>query len=261
MPTPITSVKSIDLNKVAVVVFASLLSIELIIVILDALFSYNRLIDIVEIQNLTNITRETSLTSWFSSTQAFLVGLVLLITCFTAGKDHSKSWQPLGWAILSGFFFYMSFDDGTRFHERVGAAVRDSLPFSDEAGSIPGLSWIMEIYPSYPWQVVFLPFFGILGLFLLIFLWRELKSPFSKKLMLGGLSCYVLAVGIDFIEGLRMDDVFSDVLSLEAGFIRHFLKSFEEFIEMFGTTLFLTAFIKNLSQIGSPWHIGFSETK
>ena len=48
-------------------------------------------------------------------------------------------------------------------------------------------------------------FLFFMGLFLLVFLWRELKPRHAGVLVLAALSCFAFAVGLDFIEGLDRD--------------------------------------------------------
>ena len=108
-----------------------------------------------------------------------------------------------------------------------------------------------------------MPIFGAAGIFMLVFLLKELRSEFSTYLVVAGLACFVVAVGIDFIEGLdenhKMNlysylertndwDAFAARRFGETPYtaMRHFGKSVEEFLEMFGMTLIWVALLRHL---------------
>jgi hypothetical protein len=148
----------------------------------------------------------------------------------------------------------MAIDDGSKLHERIGSA------FSSRVGD----GTVLDAFPSYAWQLLFLPAFALLGLFTLVFLWRELGDRAGRLLLLGGISCFVAAVGLDFVEGL--DPGYPDHpyrwLAAQLDMyhfsrrrfgrspyevIAHFSKSIEETIEMFGTTLLWVAVLRHLA--------------
>ena len=60
---------------------------------------------------------------------------------------------------------------------------------------------------------------------------------------------FALAQGMDFLEGMdsAIIDRLSDLLGTTTGRVTHFSKSVEEFLEMFGTTLFLYVFLSQLA--------------
>ena len=90
----------------------------------------------------------------------------------------------------------MAIDDGAQFHERFGStfkAIRE-----DAGGSF-------DFFPSYTWQILFLPIFGAVGFFMFGFLWHELDAKSSRILLVTAIALQVLAVGMDFVEGLDDD--------------------------------------------------------
>jgi hypothetical protein len=162
---------------------------------------------------------------------------------------------------------YMAVDDGATIHERIGStlkAIQTETPQVDiEEQSATGEGWW---FPSYHWQVLFLPFFGAMGIFMLVFLWRELGARKLRLYVAACIACFVMAVGLDFVEGLepnhrlnfyshianRFDfEAFTrarfEVSEFEA--LRHFSKSIEETLEMFGMTLLWAAFLTHLVRI------------
>jgi hypothetical protein len=161
----------------------------------------------------------------------------------------------------------MAFDDGAEFHERVGSTFKilENRAAAMATEPADGKS-ALEIFPSYPWQVVFLPVFGTMGLFMLVFLWRELRARLPRLLMLAGIGCFVLAVGMDFVEGLdedhslNLNTMIADLSSVDDYMterfdresyeaVRHFGMSLEETLEMFGMTLLWIAFLHHLMHI------------
>jgi len=167
-----------------------------------------------------NPANEASLASWVATTQTFLFALTLwLIGWVTRGRGSVRA---RGWLILAAAFTYVSFDDGSMFHERV-ATIVNAATDSFGQGSLVGR------FPSYTWQFVFLPVLAAVAVFALLFLWTELKRPALRALLLAGLACFSLAIGLDYIEGLRRAE--------ESAEFRHRSKVIEETLEMLGMTL------------------------
>ena len=90
-----------------------------------------------------------------------------------------------------------------------------------------------------------------MGLFLIVFLMRELPSPRLKALLVMAIGLFIVATAMDFIEGMD-----NGILNWAAGAFSttperavHFSKSIEEFLEMLGTTTFLYVFLKNLTSL------------
>ena len=102
------------------------------------------------------------------------------------------------------------------------------------------------------------PVFAAIGLFLLLFAWREFRSPLLKRLFLAGLACLAFAQFMDFLEGIDdVVDYFGKLLSVSDHTVEHFSKSAEEFLEMLGQTLLLAAFLRHLGEIAEGWGIEF----
>jgi len=234
----------IDMNRLSVRAFIILVTCQVLLVVLDAAISYGRLVSNRAIGRLFNITREDSIPNWFASMQFLLIALVLWVICLRVRELDGAKWKARGWAFLTGVFLFLSIDDGSKLHERVGTWFK--------AGDF------VEGYLSYSWHVVLGPAFAAIGLFLLLFAWREFRSPQLKMLFLAGLACLGLAQFLDFLEGI--DDVveyLGQLLSVSNYTVQHFSKSAEEFLEMLGQTLLLVAFLRHLGEIAEGWGIGF----
>ena len=245
-------------------IFWCFLGIELLIVFLDVFVNHYQWCPVGSIRRMLNITREDSLSNWFSSLQTIMVGTVLWLIAFAVRKqiqgDEKKFYC---WAGIGSFFIYMGVDDGIKFHERMGTAFKALVSSSAETSGPGILSSVHNAFPSYSWQMIFGPFFMAMGIFMLWFLWKEFSLRKSRFLFLVAIWLYVLAVGLDFVEGLD-GEIFENVgiagfFSTEDFRIRHMSKALEEFLEMFGTTIFLTVFLKYLSRLSHEWRINIAE--
>ncbi len=250
-------------------IFIVCVLIELALLVLDYHVNYRRWTDLSQIRHLFNNTREDGLASFLAVTQTVLIALTLwgIFICVRARRGLA-CWSTMGWLIMAVFFTYMAADDGAAVHERIGSAFKDiqeAAAEGQEATTLGGR--MLEFFPSYPWQVVFLPVFGAMGLFILVFLWRELGDRLGRGLLVVALSCLALAIGLDFVEGLESDHplnlytVIANTFDLDNftqqrfdrppyTALRHFSKSIEEVTEMFAMTLLWVAFLRYLTTLG-----------
>jgi hypothetical protein len=243
-----------DLNKASRLVGIVCIVTALFLVLIDAVFSYARLTEIGTIQRFCNITREDSLASWLAAIQTLMVGITAWLIFFVLRHLRAPKRRRAGWFLLAAFFTYLAVDDGALIHERLGTAVKEIFVTSPSAQASTGwLTRFIDVFPSYTWQIVLVPLFAILGLFVLFFLRAEFKRKDLRRLAHAGLLCLVVAVGLDFFEGLSVPHAWNiqtrmaDAYDLNLYAIRHFSKSLEEFIEIVGMALFWVAFIKFLS--------------
>ena len=176
------------------VVLLVCLALEIAFVLLDYFVNFGRLTDIGALRRMTNIAREDGLASWFGTTQTLLVALTVWSIVLVVRAQRASWPRQVGWAVVALLFTYMAIDDGAQLHERVGTVVRALRGQTDPAA----LQW----FPSYTWQIVFVPVFGGVGLAVAGFLWRELPDRVGVGLVFAALTCFVLAVGLDFVEGL-----------------------------------------------------------
>jgi hypothetical protein len=239
---------------------------EILFVLLDYHINFGEWTDIGAMRRLFNIAREDSLASWFATTQTLLAGLTLGFLCLVTRRQPGMRWKATAWLVLASFFIYMAVDDGAQLHERLGSTV-------EATREDPGAS--LDFFPSYTWQLIFLPFFGALGLFMLVFLWRELGSPHSRVLLLTAIAFQVFAVGFDFLEGLEPDHpwnlyaAISDRYDLEPwtesrfgessyDTLDHFSRSTEETLEMAAISILWFLFLRHLSVVPGHLKVRFS---
>ena len=236
-------------------VFLCCVLLETALVLLDYHVNYGRLTDVGAIRRLTNIAREDGIASWFGVTQTLLVALTAWILWLLVRAAGAPRWRRIGWLTAAVLFTYMAVDDGAQLHERFGtlwSVVREAR----------GLTAFGR-FPSYDWQVLFLPVFGAFGIVLLVFLRHELAGRSAYAMVLVAVGCLVIAVGLDFVEGLDDEhplNLYSWVVArvelaefTQARFqqspyqtMDHFARSAEEFLEMLAMTLFWVTFLRHL---------------
>jgi hypothetical protein len=81
-----------------------------------------------------------------SAVALFVFGSIALLAFLDVGVNH------YGWTGIAVFFGYMGFDDGTRFHERVGTAF--GVWVYGNAAPDTRARRILDVFPSYEWQVL-----------------------------------------------------------------------------------------------------------
>lgn len=229
-------------------VFLSCLIAEVALVYLDLTVNWLQWSEYGPIRRLFNTTREDALASWFAVTQTVFVALSAWLICAINRYHGISGLRRFGWLLVALFFTYMAIDDGAAVHERLGSAFKQR-----EGGSVG--------FVSYPWQMLLAPLFAAMGVFLFVFLWFELPRTVDRARVFGALTCFAIAVSMDFVEG--MDDGYAwlvETFDWDNSTIRHFSKSVEEFIEMLGMTLFLVTFLAQIARRGREVIVRFRET-
>lgn len=233
-----------------------------LLVLLDATASHAHWIESRPIRRLFNMTREDALGSW-------LMISLTLITALTAwamvGVDRLRPTgrgRRVGWVFVAVFLSWMAVDDGAKVHERLGSAYEEAREEAVEEGADPGL---FERFPSYAWQFVVLPVLGGSGLVALGFLWVVVGTASRRRMVAGALGCFLVAVGLDFVEGLERDHSWNlyGLVAREAAFdelafrwfdeptfevLDHFSRSFEEAIEITGMALLWAVLAGHLAE-------------
>lgn len=260
---------NIDPVRLARRVFLLCVTAEIVFVLLDYHVNYGRLVDVGAIRRMTNIAREDSLASWFGTTQTLFVALTAWVLFVLARAGHVAAWRQVGWTVVAAMFTYMAVDDGAQLHERFGTLAQ---VWSDTSGPS-----VLGAFPSFTWQILFVPVFGLFGLALAFFLWRELRSRAAFALVSLALGCLVLAVALDFVEGLEVDHPLNiytwivtqvDLEDFAATRFRqnaydaveHFSRSLEEFLEMLANTLLWVTFLRHTPAVAPSVHLSLTAT-
>jgi hypothetical protein len=255
---------SIDARRLARSVLVCCVLVEVALVLLDYHVNYGRGVEVGAIRRLFNLAREDGLASWLATTQTLLIALTLWLIYVSARHRPALRSKALGWLVLALFFSYMAVDDGAQLHERLGSAWERWSRASGSGG----------LFPSYAWQPLFLPLFGLLGLFLLVFLGRELKAGASRALLVLAVSCLAAAVGLDFLEGLAREHPWNVYAQAAARFelepwtlerfgkpaydtLRHFSKATEEFLEMLAQSVLWFLLLRHLPEVAGELRVGF----
>lgn len=243
------------------------LIVELSFVVLDYIVNYGRLTEIGALRRMFNIAREDGLASWFAVTQTIFVALTSWLVYATTKRGDGPRSTSLGWLVVALLFTYMAVDDGAQIHERLGTTF-------ERMGDASGTSF--DFFPSYTWQILFLPVFAALGLFVLVFLWRELERRSPRGCVLLAMSLFALAVGLDFFEGLNPDHRFNVYSWLAANTdwdswtqarfqasaydaLRHFSRAIEESMEMAANSILWFVFLRYLGARRADIHLRFRE--
>ena len=96
---------------------------------------------------------------------------------------------------MTGLFFYMGLDDATKLHERLGT-VFSGLVTGPGYQPNPGF-WgqLYDCVPCYTWQLIFGPIVAAAGLFVVVFLMRQLPALYIKLLVCAALGLFAIAMG------------------------------------------------------------------
>jgi hypothetical protein len=181
-----------------------------------------------------DLKREGNVAVWYSSALLLLTSAAALAVGQVRYQDASEDRRRYVWWIASLFFVALSVDETARLHEKAGVL------FTKYAGTIP---WLTDGgRPAFAWMVVLLPL-------ILLFMARMLLATRrffglhrrSRRLMLGGILCWVGVLGAEFVQAQlvrwSIDRSFQGVL--------------EEGLEIVGASLFLFALIEFLRDEGT----------
>jgi hypothetical protein len=232
------------------------LLLELVLVALDLLFTIGNISGFRGFRLLFDVTAEGGLGNWFSSSQTLVVAFIISLQIWRLRRQGTSRWRLIGWIVLGLFFAYMAVDDGAAIHERLGTYVERLHEQAPSAHALFGQ--LHGALGSYSWQVVLGPLFVAMGLFMLLFLWHELEQRNLRLLLVLGLACLVLAVGLDHVEGTQTGySRLALLLGLQTPTVTHLCNVLEELAEMFGTSLLLVALLRHLLDTSEPVTLRF----
>lgn len=241
--------------------FYSLIAIEIALVLGDVIFNVENVLRLAPLRNIFNIAHESSVGSWFSVTQTWMCGLTAVLLWRVIPRSQPHRWRRIGWAATAFFFIYLAIDDGAKIHERVGSAAR--YIFQDPV--VGETSRQIGFFPSYTWQLIFVPLFAVLGLLLLRFLFVELMALRQRLMVLASLSLMAIAVIADFFEGIQSEhplNIFlrlSNSSGMDLGLLLHYSRTIEEFLEMLAITLLWIVFLRHLTSIAPKLEFHFTK--
>lgn len=229
-PTPTASHEArVDTRRVATQIIGAVIVFEILLLGLDYVFNFFDVVGSLQIRRIFNIARESSLPTWFSSLQAVGVAATAAGMVWVE-RQRGASRAVWGWGFVAGFFLYVGIDDAAEVHERLGTAFSDAMP---EASSF------FTQFPSFSWHLFVAPVLGAALLATAVLLWRLVPGRQVRRLVLLGLSCFLIAQGLDFLEGIDgLFDGWASSLDVEDYTVAHGFRAVEETLEMLGTTSF-----------------------
>ncbi len=230
---------TLDYNIPTKNLLTAVISIPVFLFFIDS-FIYSYHLDIHrKLAVLFDITLEANIPTWYSSLVAMAVGLagLLIVEHYHAIKQRSKM---AIWLLISLFFVYMSIDDTSQFHERVATVWAIHAKTTDNATALS----IINNFESYYWQLLFLPIFATIAFAMLYVIKTEFKVKQAQWYFIAGLSSFVFAVALDYIDGI---DSYYDYVIQRTGVnfqsLEHFSRAVEEMTEMIGLGFILTALL------------------
>ncbi len=233
-----------DVKKRIKHLFYILVAINISLVLSDFVFNFLKVLPHSRLRAMVNMAKESSIANWYSTSIMLLIGLVALALAHKERiKDSVKTFYS--WMLFGCFFIFLSMDDGAEIHERVSTSFKSLFKEGEDAGGFIGFVYsIFEAFPSYAWQLTFLPIFGAIGLYMLVFSFKQIEQKAPRRWLIYGLTCLVVAVGIDFIEGiLKYGEIPWDDLPLKKYTITHNTRVLEEFLEVLGSIWILRSFL------------------
>ncbi len=171
--------------------------------------------------DLFNLDRERTPGAYWSGAQliavaAFAVGMVLL---------SSTRRRRLLWGIFGFLFMGFGFDEISELHENITYYVSTYL-------HIPIPMFFRST--TYNWLIILSPLIIFAFVFLIFFLKTlQQENMLSRKLLLGGVFFFMLAMGFEFVNGLDASQQFYNALVV-----------LEESSELFGESLVLLGMLR-----------------
>lgn len=241
----------LEAGRIVRAVVFTMLWLAAVVVVLDVWLYLGGGLEDDDLAGWFNATSERGLGSWLSVTQTVLIAVTLWVFAALLRAGGRPRGRVIGWTALAAFFSYLALDDGTFLHERVGSAFADS-----------GAAEAAGAFPSYYWQVVLGPAFVVAGLFMVVFLMREIQDRRLRAFVALAVVLMGAAVALDFVDGLEaghplnayawiaarwLPDAYASAMfgmsGLEA--VVHLSRAVEESLEMASMTLLWATFLSH----------------
>ena len=198
--------------------------------VLDYVGNRSHWISSDSLRDVANVGREDSLHNFVSSVQELAIAGVALVLYLHARRAETR-WARFEWGVALGFFTWVGVDDGAALHERIGTALENDVSF----------------FPSYAWQVIFVPIFTTAMLVTAHVVFRSRRASWTRTLFLAGFGCYVLGVVLDYLEGRAgAYDGLASAVGATVSTVSHYSRVVEEFAEDVGASLFLVVLLRHL---------------
>ena len=130
-----------------------------------------------DLRPLLNMSDEQSLLTWLTVCMGFVLG----VSCLLAWRLT----QQLGWLAVGALFLYISFDDATMLHERIGWMIERKEGYGDV------YRWVQWIGPVY----------GLAGIAAFSFLWKVFRGNIdSRRRVFAAFACLGMALVFEVFE-------------------------------------------------------------
>ena len=181
--------------------------------------------------NLFDLKREQSFGTWYTSSLLLLCAALSALISFARKSEGERYVNH--WRVLSAVFLYLSVDEGTTIHEKMGPVARPILKsFGVELGGLLSHAWVVPA-----------------GILVLVFVLAYLKFFFdlpARQRILFLVSGFLYvggAMGLEMLNGFV-----ASVSGEQPGLAAILIPVAEESFEMLGVVVFAYAL---LSYIGS----------
>lgn len=203
------------------------------LVLCDFVFTYLDVTGYYVFRRSFDMTREETIPNWYATILLFCIALTCALIFVTKRAQEERDGNATPWLLFAGFFTFLSVDDGSRIHERLGSFFKDLT----EEGA--GIFWVfqdlLESASTWGWQVFVLPIFLFMGFFMLLWGYQHVRNTETQKWVLLGALCIAMAIALDYVEGLIEYEVVSlEDRWLSEEMLHHYQRVVEEFLEMTG---------------------------
>ncbi len=177
---------------------------------------------------------EMTIPTWYASITLFICSALLAIITLAKKTENEKYW--LHWALLSLIFAYLSIDDASGIHEKMGKCI----PFNTS-----GIFY-------FSWVIVGIPIaFFVLLVFIKFFL--NLPENMRFLFLLSGVLFVGGAIGMELVDGWYASINGTDNL------VYDLLTTIEETLEMLGVAVFIYSLLSYIKINFGEIVIHFSE--
>ncbi len=167
-----------------------------LVIVLDLIVAKLHVVPQEFLWTMFDLGSERNVPTWLASVLWLFTGIAALACLWVDERGRPRTLSGMVWLIMAVAFIYASIDEVATIHEEVGTFLTEE--FARHASvALP------EGSPHSPWILFYLPIVVIFLALALVFLWRKLKgSRWSRLCLLLAVECYLVAIGLDYFQGL-----------------------------------------------------------
>ncbi|MCP3981246.1 MAG: hypothetical protein GY716_18250 [bacterium] len=164
------------------------------------------------LQELFDLTEETSLPDWFSAVLLLTISLTLWLI---RALVRSRGAHTGGWLALASFFSFLTLANGARLYRRLGAQTERHFEALIRSSGETGLRELMA--SDHAENVLLVLAAGPLGLAALVFLWRALRGDRARPWLIAAAVGFAAAGAMRIFESDSTHVALSMLLELASG--------------------------------------------